>query len=184
LDGVDVRIDEPDTDGVGEILIRGENVTPGYRGNPEATAELVREGWLHTGDLGKIEGGHLWITGRAKNVIVSAAGKNIYPEELEEKLLESPYILEALVFGCKKEHRQGEAIRALIVPDLEQFRSDFGLDPGAPDTDRIEQVLTEEVRSVNGKTADYKRIHDFDVSYEELEKTSSRKVKRFVYTDR
>lgn len=181
LTGVEVKIAEPDEEGVGEILVRGANCTPGYRGNPEQTAELLRDGWLFTGDLGRFKDGHLWITGRAKNLIISAAGKNIYPEELEEKLLASTYILEAIVFGRKKEGRQGEEVRALVVPDLEQFQFEFGLDPDHPDRDRIMEVLKRVVAEVNGQMADYKRIVGFIMQFEELEKTSTKKVKRFVY---
>ncbi len=80
LDEVEVKIDSPDSFGVGEIITRGKNVTPGYRNNPKETANLIHDGWLYTGDLGKFKNGHLFITGRKKNLIVSAAGKNIYPE--------------------------------------------------------------------------------------------------------
>ena len=182
LIGVEVKIDNPDENRIGEILARGENCTLGYRNNPEQTAELWRDGWLHTGDLGKLEHGHLWITGRAKNLIVSAGGKNIYPEELEEKLWNSNYVLEVVVFGRAKQGRQGEEVRALLVPDLEQFRAEFGMDPNKPDHDKVRGVLGRVVAEVNADVADYKRITGFDIQYHELEKTSTKKVKRFIYT--
>jgi long-chain acyl-CoA synthetase len=181
MTGVEVRIDSPDEHGIGEIIIRGDNCTPGYKNNQEQTAELWRDGWLHTGDLGRFKDGHLWITGRAKNLIVSAAGKNIYPEELEEKLLASDFILESVVFGQKKQGRQGEEVRALIVPDLEQLQAEIGTDPARPDLDRIREVLGQVVATVNSEMADYKRISGFDFQLQELEKTSTKKVKRFVY---
>lgn len=181
LTGVEVKIDQPDAIGVGEILVRGPNCTPGYKDNPEQTAALLRDGWLYTGDLGRMEDGHLWITGRAKNVIVSAAGKNIYPEELEEKLLGSKYILEVLVFGRAKQGRQGEDVRALIVPDLEQFATEFALNLEDPDRDKIMAVLKIAVAEVNSQIADFKRIVGFVMQFDELEKTSTKKVKRFVY---
>jgi long-chain acyl-CoA synthetase len=181
LIGVDVKIDNPDEHGVGEIIVRGDNCTPGYMNNPEQTAELLRDGWLHTGDLGQFKDGHLWITGRAKNLIISAAGKNIYPEEIEERLLTSDLVLESVVFGQQKQGRQGEEVRALIVPDLEQFQAEFGIDPANPDLNRIRDVLGQIVARVNGEMADYKRISGFDFQLQELEKTSTRKVKRFVY---
>jgi long-chain acyl-CoA synthetase len=181
ITGVEVRIDNPNQAGIGEVLVRGDNCTSGYRGNPEATADLLKDGWLHTGDLGKMQDGHLQITGRAKNLIVSAAGKNIYPEELEEKLLISNYILEAVVFGRAKEGRQGEEVRAILVPDLEQFRSEFGLDPEKPDRDQVMAKLKEVMAEVNERVAGYKRISGFAMQFEELEKTSTKKVKRFVY---
>ncbi|MEW5795653.1 MAG: AMP-binding protein [Candidatus Zixiibacteriota bacterium] len=181
LDGVEVRIDRPDENGIGEIIVRGENCTSGYKNNPEQTAELWRNGWLHTGDLGTFRDGQLWITGRAKNLIVSAAGKNIYPEELEEKLSESDYILEVIVFGRAKHGRHGEEVRALIVPDIEQFQLEFGLDPAQPNADLVREILSREVAMVNAEIADYKRITGFEVHFQELEKTSTKKVKRFVY---
>ncbi len=181
LENLEVRIDQPDENGVGEILVKGGSISPGYLNNPEKTAELLADGWLHTGDLGCFRSGHLWITGRRKNVIISAAGKNIYPEELEERLVESPYVLEALVFGRRKDAKQGEEVRAALVPDLEQFRSEFGLDPAAPDMSRVNDVFAKVVAEVNQQVADYKRICGFTVRLEEFEKTSTKKIKRFVY---
>ena len=181
LVGVDVKIDKPDEHGIGEITVRGANCTPGYWNNPEQTAELWRDGWLHTGDLGRFKRGHLWITGRAKNLIVSAAGKNIYPEEIEERLLASDYVLEAIVFGRPKQGRQGEEVRALIVPDLDQLQAGFGIESANPDLAQIREVLSREVAGVNASMADYKRISGFDFQLQELEKTSTRKIKRFVY---
>ncbi|MCB2202297.1 AMP-binding protein [bacterium] len=178
----EVRIDSPDSSGVGEIVVRGPNTTPGYKDNPEATAELLRDGWLHTGDLGRIdERGHIWITGRAKNVIVSAAGKNIYPEEIEEKLVLTPSIGEAVVFGRKKTDRQGEEIRAIVVPDLDYFTEVHSVDAASPDIDAIRAVVDAEIKRVNGEVADYKRIAGFEIQLEELQKTSTKKVKRFLY---
>lgn len=180
LFNVQVRIDRPDAEGIGEICVRGENTTPGYRGNPERTAELIRDGWLFTGDLGRFHKGHLWITGRAKNVIISAAGKNIYPEEVEEHLLASPYIMEAVVVGRKKEN-EGEAVWAVLVPDFEQFRADHGIDPATPDQELIRKILSREVETVNSHSSDFKRIVGFDISLTELEKTSTKKVRRQLY---
>jgi long-chain acyl-CoA synthetase len=183
LDGVEVRIANPDAGGVGEIEVRGGNITTGYKDNPLQTAELLADdGWLRTGDLGRYDEGHLWITGRAKNLIVSAAGKNIYPEEIEEKLLASPYVLEALIVGRRKETRLGEEVFALVVPDLEQFAAEYGLSVEAPDIDFIRKQLAAVVAEVNSQMAEYKRIAAFDVSTSELEKTSTKKVKRFLYS--
>jgi len=190
LPDIEVKIDQPDEHGVGEIIVRGRSVTPGYKNNPDKTNELVRDGWLYTGDLGKFERGHLWITGRAKNLIISAAGKNIYPEEIEEKLMLSPFILEALILGQKKvasatrsrrDGRQGEEVKAIIVPDLEQFALHFQMPVDKPDLVKINSVIAAEVAKTNAAMSDYKRIASFDVRLTELEKTSTKKVKRFVY---
>ena len=181
LKNLEIKIDNPGTDGVGEILVKGPSVMPGYRNNAEATSKILKDGWLATGDLGKIHKGHLWITGRQKNVIVSAAGKNIYPEELEERFSTSQYVAESVVFGRKKENKPGEEVRALIVPELEQFRVEFGIAVENPDIKQIWPVLEKVVAEINAQVADYKRIDGFDVQLEELEKTSTKKVKRFMY---
>ena len=179
--GVEVRINKPDRDGIGEIIARGGNITPGYKDNPQATAELIRDGWLYTGDLGKLKNGYLYITGRAKNLIVSAAGKNIYPEEIEEHLFASPYILEAVVFGRKKLNKQGEDVLAVIVPDLDQIALDFSINADSPDMTELKKVMNKIVAEVNNSMSGYKRINSFEIQLEELEKTSTKKVKRFVY---
>ncbi len=181
LSGVEVRIDAADNFGVGEIVVRGPNCTPGYRDNPEMTAELWRDGWLHTGDLGRIEHGHLLITGRAKNLIISAGGKNIYPEEIEEKLIASDHILEAVVIGRPKQGRQGEEVWALIVPNLDHIVAELGLDQSHPDENMVREVIDRVVTAINSQMAEYKRIVGFDMQFQELEKTSTRKVKRYVY---
>lgn len=181
LPGLEVRIDQPDASGVGEILVRGESVMTGYKDAPELSDEIITDGWLHTGDLGRLHDGHLYITGRAKNLIVSAAGKNIYPEELEEKLMELPYILEALVYAQRRTDKEREEVRALIVPDLEEFSLALGRPAGEQHRDHIEAALRKAVEQVNHEVADYKRIAGFDLSFGELEKTSTRKIKRFIY---
>ncbi len=181
LPGVEVRINEPNAAEIGEIIVRGDNVSPGYKDNPEKTAELLRDGWLYTGDLGRLTGGHLYITGRAKNIIISAAGKNIYPEEIEENLNESSFVMEAVVFGRSKVDRQGEEVCAVIVPDCEEVNACYEMPTGKPDMEKVREVIAEVVSCVNAQMADYKRISSFDIQLEELEKTSTRKVKRFLY---
>jgi len=181
LENIQVKIENPDASGVGEIIVKGDNITPGYRNNPEMTTELIKNGWLYTGDLGKLADGHLWITGRRKNLIISAAGKNIYPEELEKKLLTSNLILEAVVYGRKKENKMGEEIRAVIVPDMEQLRIEHPIETEKPDMEKIKVIIGDEVKNLNEKTAEYKRITFFDVQLNELEKTSIKKVRRTFY---
>ncbi len=181
LKNLEIKIDNPNPAGIGEILVRGDSTTPGYRGNKEATEELYSGDWLCTGDVGTLKDGHLWITGRQKNVIISAAGKNVYPEELEERLVTSLYVMEAVVLGRRKEGKQGEDVFAVIVPDIDQFKAEFGMLPEQPDMKKIREVLGGVIREVNGQVADYKRIDAFEVQLEELEKTSTKKVKRFRY---
>ena len=181
LNNVEIMIADPSAEGIGEILARGPNITRGYRGNTEETNKLLNDGWLYTGDLGRMKGGHLWITGRKKNVIVSAAGKNIYPEELEEKLLSSLLISEGVVFGRKKDGRQGEEVRAIIVPDLEQFQAEYDQSFSDPDLRFIREKIGELIAQLNLQIADFKRISGYEIQLEELEKTSTKKIKRFLY---
>jgi long-chain acyl-CoA synthetase len=178
LPGVEVAIDNPSSDGIGELKVKGNNNTPGYLDDPDATAELIRDGWLFTGDLGRIDDGYLYITGRKKNLIVSGGGKNIYPEELENELNLSGYILESIIFGRKKENKTGEEIRAIIVPDLDYIKNSGLAEPTA---EQLRQIIGREVKIVNNRLADYKRIEKFEIQTEEFEKTSTRKIKRRLY---
>jgi long-chain acyl-CoA synthetase len=126
LPGVEVKIVDPGAEGVGEIAIRGPNVMQGYYDNPAATAEVMRDGWFLSGDLGYLSpDGYLTITGRAKEIIVLSSGKNIYPEEVEEQYLKSPYIKEICLIPQTAD-RAGAAVEgllALVLPDLDFFRS-------------------------------------------------------------
>lgn len=181
LSGIEVKIHNPNQQGIGEVIVKGGNVTPGYKNSPEKTAELLRDGWLHTGDLGRLKDGELYITGRAKNLIVSGAGKNIYPEELEEKLMAAPLVGEVLVFGRQRDGKQGEEVRALIVPDSEYLESELNLTANETHRETIVQQLKQVVASVNNEVADYKRIVGFEMQFDELRKTSTKKVKRYLY---
>ncbi|RKX17156.1 MAG: hypothetical protein DRP35_11420 [Candidatus Zixiibacteriota bacterium] len=181
LSNVEIKIDNPDSSGVGEIKARGGSITKGYRNNIEKTNELVKDGWLYTGDLGKFKKEQLWITGRAKNLIISAAGKNIYPEEIEEKLHDSDLILETIVYGRKKEGKQGEDVLAIIVPDIEEVKNQHDIDLQNPDMDKLKEIFKLVVAGANSQMADYKRITNFSVQLNELEKTSTKKIKRFLY---
>lgn len=182
LPGCELMIDSPNQEGIGEILVRGASVTPGYMNDEAKTREILRNGWLLTGDLGKIEKGNLYISGRAKNLIISAGGKNIYPEEIETKLLESNLIAEALVIGRIKEGKQGEEVTALIFPDAEelsQLISDS--DTNGPSLSGATNLIGEIVAAVNRRLADYKRIVNWEIVDEEFVKTASKKIKRSLY---
>ncbi len=181
LPGIEVAIDNPSIDGIGEIIVKGDNNTPGYIDNPEATTALRDEDWLYTGDLGKIEDGHIYIMGRAKNLIVTAAGKNVYPEEIEEFLYQSEYIYEAIVVGRKRENRMGEDVCAIIYPDLEQLIADKKVDSKKPEIEIIRDTLALEIKHVNEHLASFKRISKFDIRLKEFEKTTTRKIKRNLY---
>lgn len=179
LEGVEVRIAED-----GEILARGPNIMQGYYRNPEATAAALRDGWLHTGDLGYLdEDGFLYVKGRKKAVIVTPAGKKIYPEEVEAEILKSPFILECLVWG-DTDTKPGEEveIHAVVVPNTEYF-IEQGLEAqGAVSGSRVEEIMRREVNRQCRNLAPFKRVTRLAVRHEEFEKTTTRKIKRYLYT--
>ncbi|KPJ48596.1 MAG: hypothetical protein AMJ41_04595, partial [candidate division Zixibacteria bacterium DG_27] len=187
LAGVEIKVMNPDEDGVGELVVRGPMVMKGYYNNPEATAEVLRDGYFHTGDSGWVdEEGYYYVAGRIKDVIVSAAGKNVYPEEVEFALARSPYILEALVLGRAAEEVAPKRVRreevwAIIVPDYEYFDQIAQERAIAFDEARIEATIKEEVSKGCAEIADYKRVKYFTIREEEFEKTSTRKIKRYLF---
>ena len=181
LDSVEIKIIDPDNKGVGEIIACGPMITPGYLDNPDETVKLIRDGWLHTGDLGRLDSdGYLYIMGRNKNLIVSAAGKNIYPEEIEEEILRSPYIIEMMVYGRK--NRDGrEEVSALVYPDFERLESELGRKSEDITDDDLKSVIGSEINRICGGMANYKRIKHIEYMRQELQKTSTRKIKRHLY---
>jgi long-chain acyl-CoA synthetase len=181
LPSVDLKIAED-----GEILAKGPNIMKGYYNNPQATREALDDGWLHTGDLGYIDDdGFLYIQGRKKSVIVTPAGKKIYPEEVEAEVLKSPYISECLVWGNASESPGQDAeIEAIVVPNLEYFEARELERADGADKARVEEFLRKEVRECCQRLASFKRITKLTVRHEELEKTTTKKVKRYLYTGR
>jgi long-chain acyl-CoA synthetase len=179
LPSVDVKIAED-----GEILARGPNIMKGYYHNPEATHETLEDGWLHTGDLGYFDSeGFLYIQGRKKAVIVTPGGKKIYPEEVEAELLKSPYVLECLVWGDSGSNpAQEPEVRAIVVPNTEYFISEGLEQSGGADNARVEAILRGEVKERCKNLAPFKRVTRLTVRHEEFEKTTTRKVKRYLYT--
>ncbi|GAB4509740.1 MAG: hypothetical protein Tsb0020_26440 [Haliangiales bacterium] len=170
LPGVDVDIHSPDADGVGEIIARGATIMSGYENNPEATAEVLRDGWLHTGDLGRLdEDGNLYIVGRKKELILGAAGENIYPDELEEIYADSAYIKELSIVGLPSAGKsdRGETVAALVVPDYDQG-----------ERDQVRARVRDHMRDVSRRLPLYKRVKTFHLWDHDLPKTSTRKVKR------
>lgn len=181
LPNAEINIDQPNEAGVGEIIARGPMITPGYADNPEATADLIKDGWLHTGDLGRIDDdGFLFIVGRKKSLIVSAAGKNIYPEEIEGELLKSSLIFETIVVG-KKSDSGREEVQAFIHPDMELVARMAGKKISDVTIADIKNYLDPCVKQVNDRIASYKRIKHVTYEPEELVKTSTKKIKRFMY---
>lgn len=178
LPGVEVKVIDPNEDGVGELAFRGPMVMKGYYKNDKATKQVLTEdGWLLTGDLGWVDRqGYCYISGRGKNLIVTSAGKNVYPEELESILVESPYILEAMVYG-KPLPTGGEEVRAIIVPDYETIGQHYK--KGLAEQE-IRRLISKDVKRVNQNLSSYKRIKGFLIRDEEFPKTSTRKIKRHL----
>lgn len=175
---VTYKIDNPNSEGVGEIIVNGPNVMLGYYNNEEETKRALKDGWFHTGDLGKIdENGYLFITGRCKSVIVTKNGKNIYPEEVEYYLNDNPLISESLVLGVHKDDDDETYIKAQIYPNMEAMKEHF---KGAVFTkEEIMKIIADAVASVNNKLPNYKHIKSFVVRDKEFEKTTTQKVKRY-----
>ncbi len=184
LSNVEVRIENPDENGNGEILARGPNVMLGYLGMPEKTREVIdAEGWLHTGDIGMQDAdGYLYITGRLKNIIVTKGGKNIYPEEIENLLTASPLLSEVVVVG-KLDKDGGEYPHAIVYPDPDILAAREKESGKKLDDEQVRQVVRAEIQRCTSGAAVYKIPHTFDVSKEELPKTSTRKVKRFMFAE-
>jgi long-chain acyl-CoA synthetase len=170
LPGVEVRIDSPDENGVGEVLARGQNVMLGYYNNEEATENVLQDRWLKTGDLGKLDDeGNLFIVGRSKDVIIDSNGKNIYPDEIEDLYSKSPLIKEMSVVGLADDDG-GEKIAALVVPDYER-------DIALSRTD-VNKAIEAHFREVSASLAFFKRVKVLHITPFELPRTATRKVKR------
>ncbi|MBV9216829.1 MAG: AMP-binding protein, partial [Acidobacteria bacterium] len=170
LPGVEVKIDSPDENGVGEVLARGQNVMLGYYNNEEATEAVLKDRWLRTGDLGKLdEDGNLYIVGRSKDVIIDSNGKNIYPDEIEEIYGKSGFIKELSVVGLPDEDG-GEKIAALVVPDYEH---DIALNRS-----EANKKIEEHFREVSATIPFFRRVKVLHITPFELPRTATRKVKR------
>ncbi|HEX9750737.1 MAG TPA: AMP-binding protein [candidate division Zixibacteria bacterium] len=179
LPGVEVRIDHPDPDGNGEIAVRGPMVMRGYWKRPAETDAVLSDGWLLTGDDGALDSdGHVRIVGRSKNVIVTGAGKNIHPEEVESVLDAQPEILESLVYAHKRPGRAGEVVAAIIVPDHEWLA---GEDESRQLTEsEIADCIGAAVKRSAEHLASYKRVVEWTVRMEPFERTSTRKIRRHL----
>ena len=168
---MEARIANPDADGVGEIQVRGEHVMAGYYKNEQASAEsFTEDGWLRTGDLGVIdEDGFIYIKGRCKTMLLGPSGQNIYPEEIEAKINNMPYVLESLVL--QKDTR----LVALVCPDFEAVDADKLIQ------EQLEVVMEENRKLVNAELAAYEQINELRIYTHEFEKTPKKSIKRFLY---
>ena len=174
LDIMEARIykENPD-DRLGEIQVRGENVMVGYYKNPEATAQIIdANGWLHTGDLGTIDDeGYVTVRGRSKNLLLTSSGQNIYPEEIESKLNNMPYVAESLIV------LQHDKLVALIYPDF-----DDAFAHGLQQADIIKVMEANRVE-LNQQLPNYSQISKVKIHFEEFEKTAKKSIKRFMYQE-
>jgi long-chain acyl-CoA synthetase len=184
IPGVAVRIFEPDADGVGEVAVAGDNVMVGYYEDPALTASVLRDGWFHTGDAGWLDrDGYIYITGRIKNVIVTPAGKNVYPEEVEAELGAAAEIAEAAVMPMRDAASGREAVGAIIYPDYEYLEVEAKSE-GTSMTDAfVEGRVREAVAACCRSLADYKRVKIIKIRTEEFPKTTTRKIKRYLFRD-
>ncbi|MGH9948912.1 MAG: AMP-binding protein, partial [Pyrinomonadaceae bacterium] len=170
LPGVEVKIDKPDANGVGEVIARGQNVMVGYYNNDEATEAVLQDRWLRTGDLGRIdEDGNLFIVGRSKDVIIDSNGKNIYPDEIEDLYSKSAFIKELSVVGLSDDDG-GEKIASLVVPDYEHEIALTRAD--------VNKKIEEHFREVSAGLPFFKRVKVLHITPFELPRTATRKVKR------
>ena len=171
LPGIEIRIANPDKKGVGEVLIRGPILMKGYYKNQKATDEVIRDGWFYTGDLAYLNRkGHIYITGRAKEVIVLDSGKNIYPEEVEKHYARSPLIAELCVFGKEDVDGSIESLSALVVPDFEEIKRRA--------INNIEREIKFDIENIGMQVPSYMRLLSFRIVGEALPRTRLGKLKR------
>jgi long-chain acyl-CoA synthetase len=174
----EVEIRDIDSEGNGEIVVKGPNIMKGYYKNEGATKDaLTTNGWLLTGDIGYFdEEGYLYITGRKKFVIITKGGKNIFPEEIEEKLTKSAYVEEVLIFSPDDEN-----IQAIIHPNIDEVGSKLQSMGKDINDDNVWGLIRLEIKKVNETLEAYKRIRHFAIKYNEFPQTTTRKVKRHLF---
>lgn len=178
IPNVEYKINNPDNEGIGEIIVKGPNVMIGYFNNPEDTDKVFKKGWYYTGDLGYIDhDGFLYITGRCKNVIVTQNGKNIFPEEIEYYLNESPLVKECIIVGTSYDNTTEVSVNAKIFPDIDSFKELLGKENIS--NEDINSEIKALIASVNKRLPNYKHIKNFKIVSEEFEKTTTQKIKRF-----
>ena len=184
LPGMEVKIEDKNEDGIGEICVKGPNVMLGYYNMPEETAKVIKDGWFHTGDLGYVDDEEfIYITGRKKNVIITANGKNVFPEELEYYLGRSTMVSESMVWAQEDESGQDTVIVATIKPDMEEVEAAIGKDAAGDDA-QVEKLLWTEVDKINENLPFFKKIKKITVRREEFEKTTGKKIKSSVESNK
>ena len=177
----DIKIDNPNEKGEGEILIKSETLMLGYYEDEQATKEAIVDGYFHSGDIGYLDDeGYLFITGRCKNVIVTQNGKNIYPEEIELMLGNIPEIKESMVYGkqdLEKKNDKELIITAKVIPNYDEIARIHGKDLT---DEQVYDIIWEKIKEVNRKLTSYKAIKKLEIKKDEFEKTTTMKIKRYV----
>ena len=175
MHGIEIKILDPDKDGVGEVLIKGPMVFAGYYKNPTANAEAFTEdGFFRSGDLGRLDDGHLYIVGRGKDVIVLPSGKNVHPEDLEVHYLKCPLVAELAIIGIEdeSESRAGaEKLAAVVVPDFDYLKQ--------AKIANSKEAIRHALDSLGRELPEYQRVRDYVIRAEILPRTATRKIKRF-----
>ena len=176
MNGLEVKIDDANEEGIGEIIVKGDTVMLGYYENEEATKEVLSKGWFRTGDLGRIDDdGFIYITGRKKDVIVLKNGKNVFPEELEALINNQiEFVKESMVYGAVLEENEVE-LRAKIVYDKDALKEKHG----EISDKELEKMFWDKIKEINKQMPTYKYIKDIILTDEELIKTTTQKIKRF-----
>lgn len=174
-----VKIHEPNEEGIGEVWIKGENVTMGYYENEEETSRSITDGWFHSGDLGYIDkDGFLYLTGRCKNLIITGNGKNVFPEEIEALVNKIPYVNESLVYGAQDPKDEKEQIIAVKVTlDEAYLKEKYGKD--IPSDEELHALIWNEIKEVNKKLSSFKWIKQLEIKKEDFIKTTTMKIKRY-----
>lgn len=173
---VKVKIDNPDENGIGEIILQGDNVFKGYLNDPEKTNEVLINGWCHTGDIGYIdENGFIFITGRQKDMIVLDNGKKIFPEEIEHVLMDLEYIKDVLVFADNSNGEDDLKLTAKIRINKKEIQEMY---PNL-EYNQILQKIWNDIKEINTTFPKYKYIKDVLITEEEFIKTTTLKIKRF-----
>ena len=171
MPGVEVKINDPDEDGIGELYARGPNIMKGYLDDDAANKEVFVDGWFNTGDLARIdEDDYIFLTGRKKNVIVLKNGKNIYPEEIEELINKIPYVVENVVMGEEEGDDYRLVVHVVYDPEAEELKG--------KSSEEIQAVVDADIEKINSEMPTYKRIKQAYLRTEEFEKTTTQKIKR------
>ena len=171
---MEIKILDPNSEGIGEVVVRGENTMAGYYKNPQVTKEsFTKDGWLRTGDLGQLDkDGFLYIKGRCKTMLLGPSGQNIYPEEIEAKINNMPYVLESLVL-----QQEDNRLVALVCPDYNE------VDASGLTREQLEEAMEDARKQVNSELAAYEQISLVKLYPHEFEKTPKKSIKRFLYTN-